>query len=73
MRSSSMVKPTNISPVPAAEDAPNMNHECEQLLDHTEKIGGSTRRAMTEHVEHQHSNRCQVCGRDDIASNFEQK
>lgn len=73
MRSSSTVKSTNMSPVPAAEDAPKMSREREQLLDHTEQIGGSTRRATTEHVERQHSNRCQVCGRDDIASNFEQK
>lgn len=73
MRSSSTVMSTNISSVPAAEDAPNMDREREQLLDHTEEIGGSTRRAMTENVEDQHSNRCQVCGRDDIASNSEQK
>ena len=73
MRSSSTVKSTNISPAPAAEDAPNMNREREQFLDHAEQIGGSTRRTTTGNVGHQHSNRCQICGRDDIASNFEQK
>ena len=73
MRSSSMVKSTNMSPVPAAEDAPNMNREREQLLDHTEQTGGSTRRAITEKVEDHHSNRCQICGRDDIVLDDEQR
>lgn len=73
MQSSLSVKATYINFVPAAEDAPNMSRDREQLLDPTEQIGGSTDRAMTENVGDQHSSRCQVCGRDDIASDSEQK